>query len=180
MASQITGFSIVYSTVCSSADQRKYSKLCVTGLCEGDSPVSGEFPAQRASKAENVFIWWRHHVIRHKVCSLLCGAFFVVIISSFLANRVFLFSIFQDHFTCTLAVNYPVSKVHVANMGPSGADRTQVGPMLAPWILLSGYPRKIWAEMASSKPWPKITKRELCAWLLWCIIQYGTLRKRWK
>ena len=24
--------------------------------------------------------------------------------------------------------------------GPSGADRTQVGPMLAPWILLSGMP----------------------------------------
>ena len=24
--------------------------------------------------------------------------------------------------------------------GPSGADRTQVGPMLAPWTLLSGYP----------------------------------------
>ena len=23
--------------------------------------------------------------------------------------------------------------------GPSGAERTQVGPMLAPWILLSGY-----------------------------------------
>ena len=25
-------------------------------------------------------------------------------------------------------------------MGPSGADRTQVGPMLAPWTLLSGQP----------------------------------------
>ena len=25
--------------------------------------------------------------------------------------------------------------------GPSGADRTQVGPMLAPWDLLSGYPK---------------------------------------
>ena len=25
--------------------------------------------------------------------------------------------------------------------GPSGADRTQVGPMLAPWTLLSGQPR---------------------------------------
>ena len=24
--------------------------------------------------------------------------------------------------------------------GPSGADRTHVGPMLAPWILLSGLP----------------------------------------
>ena len=36
MASQITSGSIVYSTVCS--DQRKKSKLRVTGLCEGNSP----------------------------------------------------------------------------------------------------------------------------------------------
>ena len=35
---------------------RKTSKLRVTGLCEGNSPVTGEFPAQRASNAENVFI----------------------------------------------------------------------------------------------------------------------------
>ena len=41
---------------------KKTSKLRVTGLCEGNSPVTGEFPAQRASDAENVFIWWRHHV----------------------------------------------------------------------------------------------------------------------
>ena len=37
------------------------SKLRVTGLCVGNSPGTGEFPAQRASNAENVFIWWRHH-----------------------------------------------------------------------------------------------------------------------
>ena len=37
------------------------SKLRVTGLCAGNSPVTGEFPAQMASKAENVSIWWRHH-----------------------------------------------------------------------------------------------------------------------
>ena len=30
-------------------------------LCEGNPPVIGEFPAQRASNAENVSIWWRHH-----------------------------------------------------------------------------------------------------------------------
>ena len=36
--------------------------LCVTGLCEGNSPVTGEFPTQRASNAENVFFWWRHHL----------------------------------------------------------------------------------------------------------------------
>ena len=41
---------------------QKTSKLRVTGLCEGNSPVTGEFPAQRASNAENVSTWWRHHV----------------------------------------------------------------------------------------------------------------------
>ena len=41
---------------------RKTSKLRVTGLCVGNSPVTGEFPSQRASNAENVSIWWRHHV----------------------------------------------------------------------------------------------------------------------
>ena len=39
----------------------KTSKLRVTGLCAGNSPVTGEFPAQMASEAENVSIWWRHH-----------------------------------------------------------------------------------------------------------------------
>ena len=42
---------------------KKTSKLCVTGLCDGNSPVTGDLPAQRASKAKNVFIWWRHHGI---------------------------------------------------------------------------------------------------------------------
>ena len=40
---------------------KKASNLRVTGLCEGNSPVTGEFPAQRASNAQNVSIWWRHH-----------------------------------------------------------------------------------------------------------------------
>ena len=41
----------------------KTSKLRVTGLCAGNSPATGEFPAQMASNAENVSIWWRHHGI---------------------------------------------------------------------------------------------------------------------
>ena len=41
---------------------KKTSKLRVTGLCAGNSPKTGEFPPQRASYAENVSIWWRHHV----------------------------------------------------------------------------------------------------------------------
>ena len=42
---------------------KKTSKLCVTGLCGGNSPVTDEFPAQRASNTESLSIWWRHHVI---------------------------------------------------------------------------------------------------------------------
>ena len=34
--------------------------------------------------------------------------------------------------------NVPDSKVHWPTWGPSGADRTQVGPILGPWTLLSG------------------------------------------
>ena len=51
MASQITSLTIVYSTAYSDAAQRKHQ-----------TPVTGEFLAQRASNAENVCIWWRHHV----------------------------------------------------------------------------------------------------------------------
>ena len=48
---------------------KKISKLRVTGLCAGNSPLTGEFPAQRASNAE--IAWWRHHddicMTRYKV-----------------------------------------------------------------------------------------------------------------
>ena len=42
---------------------KKTSKLRVTGICAGNSPGTGEFPAQMTSNAENVSIWWRLHVV---------------------------------------------------------------------------------------------------------------------
>ena len=53
MTSQITIVSIVCWTFCSGADQRKYQSYA--------SPVTGGSPHKRASNAENVSIWWRHH-----------------------------------------------------------------------------------------------------------------------
>ena len=44
------------------AQIKETSKLRVTGLCMGNSPVTSELPAQMASNAANVSIWWRHHV----------------------------------------------------------------------------------------------------------------------
>ena len=63
IATQITSLTIVYSTVLFRHRSKKTSKLRVTGLCVGNSPGTGEFPAQMASNAENVSIWWRHHVV---------------------------------------------------------------------------------------------------------------------
>ena len=42
---------------------KETTTLRVTGICAGNSPVTGEFPAQKASNAENVSIWWRRRGI---------------------------------------------------------------------------------------------------------------------
>ena len=49
---------------------KKTSNVRVTGLCEGNSPGTGEFPAQRSIDAENVSIWWHHHEDNISVDSL--------------------------------------------------------------------------------------------------------------
>ena len=70
MASQITSLTIVYSTVYSGADQRKHQSSA--SLCTGNSPGIGEFPAQMASNAEHVSIWWRHHGTVYSLTRGLC------------------------------------------------------------------------------------------------------------
>ena len=62
MLSQITSLTIVYSAVYSGADQRKHQSSASLAFVWGIHRVPGEFPAQMASNAENVSIWWRHHV----------------------------------------------------------------------------------------------------------------------
>ena len=66
MASEITSLNRLFRR-----RSKKASKLRVTGLCVGNSPVTGEFLAQRASNAENVSIWWRHHAKRKSTFHLV-------------------------------------------------------------------------------------------------------------
>ena len=61
MGSQITGVSIFYSTAVTNAFQRKYQSSASLAFVRGVSPVTGKFPAQKASNAEFFSIWWRHH-----------------------------------------------------------------------------------------------------------------------
>ena len=62
MASQITSLTVVYSTVYSDADQRKHQSSASLAFVWGfhrDRCI----PRTKASYAENVSIWWRHHAI---------------------------------------------------------------------------------------------------------------------
>ena len=70
MVLQITGVSIVWFAQPFGQAEIKKSKLCVTGLCEGNPVVIAEFPSQWASIAENVSIWCFH---RRVIETLACG-----------------------------------------------------------------------------------------------------------
>ena len=71
IASQIISLTIVLLNLLLRRRSKKTSKLRgVTGLCAGISPGTGELPAQMASYAENVSIWWRYHEIRSGIVSL--------------------------------------------------------------------------------------------------------------
>ena len=79
-----THISQLFNQLLIQAQIKETSKLCVTGLCEGNSPVTGELPTQRVSNMENPFhyfitrtvnfcrnlpygntitwSWWRHEL----------------------------------------------------------------------------------------------------------------------
>ena len=81
----------------------KAAKRRVTGLCEATPPVTGGFPAQRASDAENVSIWWHHHDLKYTGARPLNGWHW-------------------------LDLKYPDSKVHGAHMGPNLGRQDPGGP----------------------------------------------------
>ena len=70
MTSQITGLTIVYPIDNSDTDQRKHQSSAP--LCAGNSPLTGEFPAQMASNAENVSIWWCHYAKANSEALVYC------------------------------------------------------------------------------------------------------------
>ena len=72
MAPHITSLAVVYSSVYTCADQRNIKAPRHWPLW-GEFTGTGEFPAQRANNAENVSIWWRHHVMNNKGdCAIQC------------------------------------------------------------------------------------------------------------
>ena len=100
---------------------KKTSKLRVTGPCAGNSPGTGELPAQMASYAENVSIWWRHHakLLPPQVHEVLRGAHLPPIASWTKSNMGHL--LIHTNFMRCQEVHTPqhlwdsVKYVHIAN-----------------------------------------------------------------
>ena len=137
----------------------------VNGPLCGNSPVTGEFPSQRpVTRSFDVFwdlrlnkrlskqsrSWWFETpsgpLWRHRNGQKMC-----VFKTKF--HQMVELIIHQQWFRKCLSVEQFTDAIHrhqatvrttlIARFmgptwGPSGADRTQVGPMLAPWTLLSG------------------------------------------
>ena len=124
MAFQITSICIVCLTRCPNASKQT-SKLHATGLCEGNSPVTGEL--QRASNAENVSIWWRHEksvfIDWPQISKMQCMIWLVALLLN--SNQ----TVTQSWTGGIRTVNVvPDSKVHGANMGPIWDRQDPGGP----------------------------------------------------
>ena len=92
---------------------KKTSKLQITGLCEGNSPVTSESPHKGP--------------VTQKMC-LFDDVIMLVHSSSIPAASA-----------TAMWITALIARFMGPTWGPYGADRTQVGPMLAPWTLLSGW-----------------------------------------
>ena len=76
---------------------KKTPKLPVIGLCVGNSPGTGEFPAQMARNAES-FYWWRHHVSWVNGTITNAQKSWDIVALTYLRNyKIFSFSIISQH-----------------------------------------------------------------------------------
>ena len=120
---------------------KKTSKLRVTGLRNGNSSVTGEFPRQRASNAENVSIRWCHHeeeplpVRGTFECGVKVGSKILMPSSVSLRGVVYLYLWRHNVFAMNVILigyDVPDSKVNVTNMGPTWVLLAPGGPHVCP------------------------------------------------
>ena len=163
--------------------------FALLALCAGNSPITGEFPAQRpVTQSFDVFFdlrlnkrlskqlwgWWfetpsrplwrQCNVLKWWSHVLMTRLHFISQIDYNYTNADFIIAIYIYNHNLTwkmipfqtgvypihikpFSTNYKAIHPYVTSLiawfmgptwGPLGDERTQVGPMLAPWTLLSG------------------------------------------
>ena len=92
----------------------------------GESPVTGKFPAQRTSNAENVSIWWRHQVTIEKTSKLritdhASGKFIGALWIYRISNRESVSILWRHHYpSCRANVETQVFRVAQVPRVPQG------------------------------------------------------------
>ena len=124
---------------------KKTSKLCVTGLCEGNPPVTGGFHSQRVNNAENISIQWRHHDQIINRCTCWRRTLGVSTVPNLTTKNVAFFSVARKQYNTTIGYH------------PSG--------LWFPWLVPCG-PGKY---NQSPKIWMKFEKNRASSQLRGCL-----------
>ena len=93
---------------------KKTSKLRVTGLCAGNSSGTGEFPAQMTSKAENVSVWWRHHVMQKNTTMYIFMSLYLCNWHVLTDNNFTTISISTHHYTIIMIQPNSIHNIYLA------------------------------------------------------------------
>ena len=115
---------------------KKTSKLRVTGLFAGNSPETGEFPAQMASNAEKVSIWWRHHDIGGIVLSFLPEVIVVGSHRAYHSMATVLKLVYQaTHYMAGLKPHEIYTLYTIGHLRTAQSSRRNLRVMMRPWYL---------------------------------------------
>ena len=147
-ACQITSLTIVYSTVVDSgADQRKHqssaSLAFVWGIHRGPVNSPHKWPVTRKMFPFDDVIMLTAITQWLSTCQKIERSWYS---DTFETQQYF--TKLKKCFVHLISQSL-IARFRGPTWGPSGADRTPVGPMLAPWILLSG----IWIEFWNMSRW---------------------------
>ena len=85
------------------------SKLRITGLWVGNSPVTNEFLAQRASNTQNVSVWWCHRVMLSNTHILVSNYFkYSNIINIQLKTKEFVYNFLSSSKLMPVSIKYSI------------------------------------------------------------------------
>ena len=137
IASQITSRTIVYSTVYSGPDQRKHQSSAalafVRGIHRWPANSPHKWPVKRKMFPFDGVIM--RYVFCHPGASFTNGDRSLAETASRVWHVLVVTPTRNDISTQSPTL---IARFMGPTWGPSGADRTHVGPMLVPWTLLSG------------------------------------------
>ena len=135
MASQITSLTIIYQTVYSGADQRKHQSSASMTFVRGIH----RWPVNSPRKWP---VTWKMFSLDDVIMFMSSKP---DLFTASLSRLFYMYTIVLSHQLSLLlfVITYLIARFMGPTWGQHGVDRTQMGPMLAPWTLLYALPGKM-------------------------------------